>query len=81
VRTPEDFEATFAAIKKNRAGALFVLADTMFFAQRSRLAELAARTRIPAIYGVRDHAEVGGLMVYTANVTGLFRRAATYVDN
>jgi putative ABC transport system substrate-binding protein len=80
VRTPDDFETTFAAIKKKRAGALLVLADTMFFAQRTRLAELAARSRIPAIYGLRYHAEVGGLMAYTANFAELFRRAATYVD-
>ena len=47
---------------------------------RTRVAELAAKNRLPAVYGIRDHVEAGGLMAYSANVNEMFRRAATYVD-
>jgi putative ABC transport system substrate-binding protein len=52
----------------------------MFTGQRSRLAELAARYRMPAIYAVVDHAEAGGLMAYAPDDRDNWRRAAGYVD-
>jgi putative ABC transport system substrate-binding protein len=52
----------------------------MFFAQRARLAALAARHRLPAMYGNSGHARAGGLMEYAANRTDTYRRAAGYVD-
>jgi putative ABC transport system substrate-binding protein len=52
----------------------------MFYDQRTRIAELAARGRGPAIYSVKDYAEAGGLMAYGVNLGESFRRAATYVD-
>jgi putative ABC transport system substrate-binding protein len=52
----------------------------MLFAERRRLVELAARTRLPAVYPWREAADAGGLMSYGANIADLFRRAATYVD-
>ena len=50
------------------------------FSQRKQLAELAAKSRLPAIYYTREFVEAGGLMYYGANTPDLFRRAATYVD-
>jgi putative ABC transport system substrate-binding protein len=47
---------------------------------RKQLVELAAKSRLPAIYADREHVEAGGLMSYGVSVTDLFRRAATYVD-
>ena len=44
------------------------------------MADLAAKNRLPAVYGLREHAEAGGLMVYGANLADMYRRAATYVD-
>jgi hypothetical protein len=55
------------------------VADPRFFAQRAHIADLAAH-RVPAMYGLKDHAEVGGLMGYAADFTDLYRRAAAYVD-
>ena len=52
----------------------------MFSQHRSRLAELAAISHLPAIYRIREHVEDGGLMSYSANDADQFRRAATYVD-
>ena len=46
----------------------------------TRLADLAARSRLPAAYGVRESVEAGGLMSYGPSFLDLFRRAATYVD-
>jgi putative ABC transport system substrate-binding protein len=79
-RTPDDLDAAFAAASKERAGGMVVVQDAMFLGQRGRLAELAARSRLPAIYGIPEHAEAGGLMAYAANRPDIFRRAAIYID-
>jgi putative ABC transport system substrate-binding protein len=78
-RRPEEFENAFGAAVRERAGGLVVTPDPMFIAHRARLADLAARSRLLAVYGVRQHAEAGGLMVYTADFTDLYRRAGGYV--
>jgi ABC-type uncharacterized transport system substrate-binding protein len=76
---PEAFEDAFRAAVRERVDGLVVTPDPMFIAQRVRLADLAARRRLPAVYGVRQHGEAGGLMVYTADRTDLYRRAGGYV--
>jgi putative ABC transport system substrate-binding protein len=77
---PEEFDSAFAAMTRERAGALYVVGDPMFVSHRRRLAELAAKSRLPAVYELKDHAEAGGLMVYGPSTVDMFRRAATYVD-
>ena len=57
-----------------------VLTDVVFNEHRGRIAELAAKGRLPAVYGLPEHVEAGGLMAYCASRAELFRRAATYVD-
>ena len=52
----------------------------MFLIERRRLVDLAARNRLPAVYGLREYVDAGGLMCYGPNNVDLFRRAATYVD-
>ena len=52
----------------------------MFFSERRRLVDLAAKNRLPALYQQREFVDAGGLMAYGANLADLFRRAATYVD-
>jgi putative ABC transport system substrate-binding protein len=79
-RTPPEIEAAFAAMRSQRAGGILVLRDPLFFAQRTQIVALAAKSRLPAVYGNREHAEAGGLMAYGANAPLMFRRAATYVD-
>jgi len=79
-RSPDEFDRAFSAILQGRPGALLVLTDPMFFGQRTRLADFAARNRLPALYGLRAHVEAGGLMAYGASIPALFRRAAGYVD-
>jgi putative ABC transport system substrate-binding protein len=79
-RAPSEFAAAFSAIRKESAGALIVLGDPMFFGERTRIAELAAKSRLPLMSGTREHAEAGGLMAYGPNLRDQFRRAASYVD-
>jgi ABC-type uncharacterized transport system substrate-binding protein len=79
-RGPENFDRAFSEMIRAGAAALTVLPSNMFFNERQRLVDLAARNRLPAAYPWRDFVVAGGLMSYGPNVTDLFRRAATYVD-
>jgi putative ABC transport system substrate-binding protein len=79
-RGPNEFDGAFAAMAKERAGALLVLSDAILNSHRTRLADLAARSRLPAAYGVRESVEAGGLMSYGPSFLDSYRRAATYVD-
>jgi putative tryptophan/tyrosine transport system substrate-binding protein len=65
---------------RERASVLLVQVDVIFALHARRIADLAARGRLPAMYGAREHVEAGGLMSYAPNALDLFRRAATYVD-
>ena len=79
-RGPADFDRAFSDMTRARAGALTVLGSAMFFNERRRLVDLAAKNRLPAVYSWREFVDAGGLMAYGPNVADLFRRAATYVD-
>ena len=79
-RSADDFDRAFSKIIRGRVTALLVSVDPMFAAQGTRLADLAARNRLPAMYGLRRHVEAGGLIAYGANELDVWRRAATYVD-
>ena len=71
-------EAAFAALVRNRTDALMVGADPFFYSRRIQLATLATRHAIPAIYNVREYAEIGGLMSYGTSLTETFQQVATY---
>jgi putative ABC transport system substrate-binding protein len=79
-RAPQEIDSAFVAMTRDRVDALVVLADSLFTNQRRQIAELAAKRRLPAVYGLREHVEAGGLMVYGANPLDMERRAATFVD-
>jgi putative ABC transport system substrate-binding protein len=79
-RGPADVDGAFAEITKARAGALTVLPSSMFFNERRRLVDLAAKNRLPAVHPAREYVDAGGLMAYGPNLADLYRRAATYVD-
>jgi putative tryptophan/tyrosine transport system substrate-binding protein len=79
-RGPDELEGAFAAMTRERASALLVQVDVIFALHARRIADLAAKHRVPAMYGAREHVVAGGLMSYAPNVLDLFRRAATYVD-
>jgi putative ABC transport system substrate-binding protein len=73
-------DAAFGAVARERPNALLVLFDPLLTGQRARIAELANKHRLPAMYPHREYAEAGGLMAYGASLLDLYRRAATYVD-
>ena len=79
-RGPSEIDSAFATMTSEQAGAVIVLVDAMFLDHRTQIADLAARRRLPAVYGLSDHAEAGGLMAYGPNRLAIVRRAATYVD-
>ena len=80
VRGPEELDNAFAAMTRERAGAVLVMADPMTFFHRARIADLAAKRRLPAMYGVRESIDTGGLMSYWAHQADLYRRVGSYVD-
>ena len=80
VRAAQDIDAAFAAMTRERAGGLLVLADGVLTNSRAQIAELAAARRLPAAYPQREFVEAGGLMAFSANPLELERRAAVYVD-
>ena len=79
-RTREQVESAFSAMAKQRAGAMILAIDAFFTQQAPRIAELAARNRLPSISAFREYAEAGGLMSYGQSLADNFRRAASYVD-
>jgi putative tryptophan/tyrosine transport system substrate-binding protein len=76
----EDIERAFSTMKKEGAGGLLVLGDPLLGNLRPQLVDLAAKNGLPAIFTTRENVDAGGLMSYGANLTELWRRAATYVD-
>jgi putative ABC transport system substrate-binding protein len=80
LRGPEDFDRAFRAATQGRAGALLAFDDFLTVSYRARIVALAARSRLPAMYGYREFPDDGGLMSYGANHSDLYRRTATFVD-
>ena len=79
-RTPSDLNNAFAAMMRARVRGVLVLSDPMFGAEARRLAQLAAASGLPAIYGFRESVNAGGLISYGPHFPDLFHRAAAYVD-
>jgi putative ABC transport system substrate-binding protein len=80
-RNSQEIDSAFAAMTRERAGALLILADALFGNQRRQIAELAAKRHLPTLHGTTpEYAQAGGLMVYSPNLLDLERRLATYVD-
>jgi putative ABC transport system substrate-binding protein len=74
-----ELDAAFPAVGSAGAGALLVASDTFFFGQRDRIAALAARHRIPAMYYLPEFAHAGGLMAYGNSLTEVYRLVGLYV--
>jgi putative ABC transport system substrate-binding protein len=78
--TPAQLDAAVAGMVRQRAQAIIVIPDGMYFAQRARLHELTLAARLPAGYALRDHVVAGGLISYGADLPANYRNAAKYVD-
>ena len=79
VRKREDIEQAFAALDKS-SDAIIVGLEALTQAHRGLIADLAAKSRLPAIYGGREFMEAGGLIFYGPSFPDVYRRVATYVD-
>ena len=79
-QTPQEIEAAFATIRQQKADALIVLLNPLFQQQRSQIAELVLKHRLPCMTADRVYAEAGCLMSYGASLVDGLYRAATYVD-
>jgi putative ABC transport system substrate-binding protein len=80
VRDFKNIETVFRAASKGRADAVLALNSPVLNSHRTQVADLAVKSRLPAVYAQSEYVEDGGLMVYGVNYPDLFRRAATYVD-
>ena len=80
VREPSELGKAFGIMTAAKADAVVVVPDPIFVAQRRRIAELAASSRIPAIYHLRQFVEAGGLIFYGADYVEAFQQAAGLVD-
>src|SRR4029450_5999892 len=70
---PEESATAFAAMTRERAGALYVVGDPMLSQHRRRLAELAAKSRLPAVYELKDYAGGGGLIAAGPDLCSMTR--------
>jgi ABC-type uncharacterized transport system substrate-binding protein len=80
VQSLSELQRAFDVAARERADALYVLADVFTFVHRARIVALAAKNRLPTIYTSRGAVQAGGLMSYGPQLRDLFRRAAAYVD-
>jgi putative ABC transport system substrate-binding protein len=76
----DDLVTAFEKIKSSQLDGLVVQADDLFINEGTRIIELAATHRVPAIYRLGYQAQAGGLMAYGPNIPDMYRRAAAYVD-
>lgn len=79
VQDASGIEATFTGLAAKRTDAIVVFPDGMFVAQRAAILALAARHRLPAIYGVLEYVDAGGLMAYGANLPDMHRRVSAVI--
>jgi putative ABC transport system substrate-binding protein len=80
VRGPEDFAEAFAAAAGGHAGAIIAFDDPLILGYTTQVVALAAKHRLPAIYGFSEFPEVGGLMSYGANRRDMYRRTTVFID-
>jgi putative tryptophan/tyrosine transport system substrate-binding protein len=81
VRGPNvDLRGAFQAAIKRRASAVIVITDSLLIRNRKQIADLAIKNRLPSMFESSDYVGAGGLMSYSSNDAGNFRRAAVYVD-
>jgi putative ABC transport system substrate-binding protein len=80
VRSADDFERVFAALRKQRPDGFYVTTGGLMMANQKRIADLALKSRIPSMYQSREFVDAGGLMSYGADIADSYRRVAYFVD-
>jgi putative tryptophan/tyrosine transport system substrate-binding protein len=77
---PKDIDAAFQAAIKEHSGAVLAQAPAILLSQRTQIAQLAIKSRLPTMYSREEFVEAGGLMHYAPSPSDLSRRAASFVD-
>ena len=80
VRGPEDFDAAFAVLVRERVEGIVFIADAMIWTHRAKLGELCLKHRLPSVWGGGPYLDAGGLASYQGDWAALFRRSAALVD-
>jgi putative ABC transport system substrate-binding protein len=80
VRSPDDFDSALEAATQQSMDALITVEDPLTFSHRKRIADFAASNRLPAIHGIKEFVDAGGLIAYGTSQAGLYRRGAGYVE-
>lgn len=80
VKTEQDYAPAFGALQRDRPDALYVIENPLSFANRARIVESVAEQRLPAVYGLAEFAEAGGLMSYSYSLIEQVRAAAGFLD-
>jgi putative ABC transport system substrate-binding protein len=80
VRNREELDDIFSTIASERSDALSTTTGTLFYQERRRIVDLAAKHRLPSVCEAREFVEIAGLMAYGPSLPDLVRRAAEYVD-
>jgi putative ABC transport system substrate-binding protein len=80
ISSAADLETAFQSAASGHPGAFLILSNPIATTYRVRIAELAVKNHLPAIYPQSDFVEAGGLIFYGPSIIDLYRRAATYVD-
>jgi len=78
VSTSRDIDATYATFARERPDGVFVSGGSLFVSRRIQLVLLSARHAVPASYGSREYAEIGGLMSYGTSLTDAYRQVGIY---
>jgi putative ABC transport system substrate-binding protein len=79
-RAPTQLETAFSTMTSERADAFITFADSLTYVHARKVADLAATSRVPAMYAYREITEAGGLMSYGPNIPDMFRRATVFID-
>jgi ABC-type uncharacterized transport system substrate-binding protein len=79
-RGPDEFDRAFSTMTRERAEALIVFPSPMLFNERRHVVDLAAKHRLPSMFGATEFVELGGLISYGASINDLVRRGANHVD-
>ena len=79
VDSAEQLPSAFAAMKREHAAGVIVVADALFLLERRQLADLALKNRLPSLFAVRENVQAGGLMSYGEDFVEMFAQAARYV--
>jgi putative tryptophan/tyrosine transport system substrate-binding protein len=80
VRTGDDFDRVFAALKEQRPDGLYVMGGGLMNTNQKRIVGFALKSRLPSAYIFREYVDAGGLMYYGADEAESYRRVASYVD-